>query len=86
MGGQPGPTKERLRPQIGDQWNDFVAVFLKEESLAVRYPERIISDKQNYNIGFLYGPDDILRHSALPEDKKKMAAITQIVTNQLKLE
>ncbi len=35
---------------------------------------------------FLYGPNDILRHSALPEDKKKMAAITQIIANQLKLE
>ena len=72
--------------QIGDQWNDFVAVFIKEESLLARYPERILAKKHDYNNGFLYGRDDILRHSALPEDKKKMAAITQIIANKLKLE
>lgn len=72
--------------QIGDQWNDYVAVFVKEESYADRHPDRILAKKGDYNNGFLYGRDDILRHSILPEDKKKMAVISQIIANQVKLD
>ncbi len=72
--------------QIGDQWNDFVAVFLKDESCVDRYPQRILSKKNGYHNGFLFGRDEILRHSALPEDKKKMAVIAQIISNQIKLD
>ena len=72
--------------QIGDQWNDFVAVFLKDESREAQFPGRILTRKQNYHNGFLYGREAVLKHSILPEDKKKLAVITQIIANQIKLD
>jgi SAM-dependent methyltransferase len=72
--------------QIGDQWNDFVAVFLKDESRVTQFPGRILAKKNNYHNGLLYAQEEVLRHSILPEDKKKLAVITQIIANQIKLD
>jgi SAM-dependent methyltransferase len=72
--------------QIGDQWNDFVAVFIKDEACVSQFTGRILSTKRNYNNGFLHDRDDILKHSAMPEDKRKMAAISQIIGNQIKID
>ena len=72
--------------QIGDQWNDFVAVFLKDEKHVGDYPKRILTGKNDYNNGFLYGSDTIMKQSALPEDRKKLVVISQIISNHVKLD
>lgn len=71
--------------QIGDQWNDFVAVFLKDESKIQMYPERIVDSKVGFNNGLRYGSNEFLKPSPMPEDKRKLTAIGQIATNQLKI-
>jgi len=71
--------------QIGDQWNDFVAVFLKNETNTEKYPNRILHRKTDYSNGLLYGENDFSKMSIMPEDKKKMAVINQIIDNKVKV-
>lgn len=71
--------------QSGDQWNDFVAVFLKDEARAAQFPKRILDNKKSFANGLRYEGNDILRYSLMPEDKKKLAVISQILNNQIKV-
>ncbi|WP_306341492.1 hypothetical protein [Solemya elarraichensis gill symbiont] len=70
--------------QAGDIWNDFVAVFIKDEKYAADFPERILNTKNDIRNGVLYGSDDFIKPSAMPEDKKKLAVISQLLSNQIK--
>lgn len=71
--------------QIGDQWNDFVAVFLKNELHIEKYPNRILHNKTDYSNGLVCGENDFSKMSAMPEDKKKMSSISKIIDNSLKV-
>ena len=71
--------------QIDGQWNDFVAVFLKDDSLLSNYPRRILDAKQHYNNGVIHGRNEFLKMSPIPEDRRKLLAIGQIVADQLKI-
>lgn len=71
--------------QIGDQWNDFVAVFLKDESHIEKYPNRILHKKADYSNGVIFGENNFSNLCVMPEDKKKMATISQIIDNSLKV-
>jgi SAM-dependent methyltransferase len=71
--------------QIGDQWNDFVAVFVKDESRISKFPNRILHNKSDYSNGLIAGQSEFTNPSAMPEDKKKLAAIHQIIENKIKI-
>jgi SAM-dependent methyltransferase len=71
--------------QVGDQWNDFVAVFLKENSLAESFPNRILDTKNDISNGWVHNGSDFKKYSAMPEDKKKLQAISDIVANRIKV-
>jgi hypothetical protein len=71
--------------QIGDQWNDFVAVFLKNEEYTEQYPNRILHKKTDFSNGLISGENDFFKMSTMPEDKKKMAVINQIIDNKVKV-
>jgi SAM-dependent methyltransferase len=71
--------------QVGDQWNDFVAVFLKNASHAALYPERIIDTKIDIYNGIRFGSSELIRYTTIPEDKKKLLAINQIITDHIKV-
>ena len=71
--------------QIGDQWNDFVAVFLKDGKFISGHPLRILDRKNDIYNGLRFGETDFINHSSAPEDKKKLLAINQIIMNQLKI-
>lgn len=71
--------------QIGDQWNDFVAIFLKDGNHAEKYPKRIIHTKTDYSNGLVSGEDGFSKMSVMPEDKRKMDVINQIIMNQVKV-
>lgn len=70
--------------QNGDQWNDFVAVFLKGSEYASRYPDRIVSRLKEFNNGVVLGSDQLLNHKVMPEDKRKLNVIAQISTDRIK--
>jgi len=71
--------------QVGDPWNDFVAVFLKDEKHVADFPKRIMDSKSDINNGVLYGGKNYLKESPLPEDLKKLLTISQIISNHIKL-
>jgi len=71
--------------QNGDIWNDFVAIYLKNENHLTDFPARILHQKTDFSNGFVSGSDDILNHSRFAEDNKKMIAIKQIIDNQIKV-
>ncbi|MBL8350003.1 MAG: class I SAM-dependent methyltransferase [Burkholderiaceae bacterium] len=71
--------------QIGDKWNDFVGVFLKDEAHLARYPRRILDSKEDFNNGLTERSEEFLRFSPMPEDQKKMQVITEIINNKFKL-
>jgi SAM-dependent methyltransferase len=71
--------------QIGDIWNDFVAVFIKEENLISSFPKRIVDSKQDLTNGLEFGSDEFLKYERSPEDRKKMQVISHIISNQIKV-
>jgi hypothetical protein len=70
--------------QIGDQWNDFVAVFLKDDRLISAFPKRILDTKGDVTNGLRFPGSEFLKFSQMPEDRKKLLLISQIITNQIK--
>jgi SAM-dependent methyltransferase len=72
-------------PQVTDVWNDFVAVFLKDDSLIGRYPSRILDAKENYTNGLVHGGSELSNFSVMPEDKRKLDVISKIISNEIKV-
>ena len=68
-----------LESYISDQkksfWNDYVAVFLKDEALVQKYNKRILDSKKDYRNGKIYGSEVILNHKKLSEDQQKLGPI-----------
>lgn len=71
--------------QVGDQWNDFVAVFVRDAALAGRYPDRIVDTLENHSNALILGSDEIMNFRPVPEDRRKLAFISQVVTDQIKI-
>jgi SAM-dependent methyltransferase len=72
--------------QLGDQWNDFVAVTLKDESFIATYPRRVIRSLDGYWNGYDSGnPRELINFSVEPEDRLKHNAIKAIIDNRLKV-
>jgi len=57
--------------QIAEMWNDFVAVFLKDERFASRFPNRILNSKRNFNNGLVLNSNEFLNFSEIPQDRSK---------------
>jgi len=74
-----------ISTQVGDIWNDFVAVYLKDEINAQEYPSRILHTKTDFINGFEMNREEILRYSRYAEDQKKLIAIKQIIDNTIKV-
>lgn len=71
--------------QIDGLWNDFVAVFIKDETLAAKFPTRILDSKTDINNGLTYNNNEFIKPNHLPEDKRKLLVISQIIANQIKV-
>ena len=56
--------------QAQEQWNDFVAVFLKDERFAADFPTRILDRKQDFSNGLVHGREGFLKFSAVPQDRR----------------
>lgn len=61
--------------QFQDQWNDLVAVFLKDESHVSRYPDRILDRKTDVINGLKFGSNEILKHSFMTEDQMRLRSV-----------
>lgn len=65
--------------QDRDMWNDFVAVFVKDERLASRHPRRILDTKTDFTNGQLLGADRFTNFREFPEDLAKLMALSTVV-------
>jgi SAM-dependent methyltransferase len=74
-----------ISTQYQDQWNDFVAIFLKDEQHLARYPARILHTKKDFYNGSVHQASDFLNLSVMPEDKVKLQVIKQIIANEIKV-
>jgi hypothetical protein len=68
-----------------DQWNDSVAVFVKDTAAIGRHPSRIVNTVQQFSNALVLGSDEFLNFKVLPEDQHKLALIPQIVNDQFKV-
>ncbi len=66
--------------QVDDIWNDFVAVFIKDESHASQYPDRILDTKKDFTNGLTLNRDDFLNFCVTPEGEKRKSKISQLAT------
>ena len=71
--------------QKGEKWQDFVAVFLKDERLAERFPARILGAKTDYENGQLLDEEGLFNESWTCQNEKKLQAIGQIINEQIVL-
>jgi SAM-dependent methyltransferase len=58
-----------VRAQHVDLWNDYVAVFVKDEAEAGRFPRRMVEQITDFTNGWVAGSDEILRPRAETEDQ-----------------
>lgn len=55
-------------------WNDFVAVFLKDESCLPQHPKRILTSQPTaFTNGWIHGQQKIFRPCDVPEDMRRRA-------------
>lgn len=71
--------------QYDMQWNDFVAVFLKDETHAGEFPGRIVDTFTDFTNGIVHGKNEILKMTEFPEDQRKMGSILKIAQNQVRI-
>jgi SAM-dependent methyltransferase len=72
--------------QLGDQWNDFVAVTIKDERYISHYPNRVIRTLDGFWNGYDSDkPGELINFSVDPEDRIKHNAIKAIIDNRLKV-
>jgi len=66
------------RQQV-DVWNDFVAVFIRDEGSISAYPRRILDNFSNFYNGMIYGNVDVINHQDSSEESlDKGAALREI--------
>jgi SAM-dependent methyltransferase len=53
-----------------DLWNDFVAVFIKDENAANKYPRRILDSKSDVTNGLVYGSNQFINYTEFTEDQR----------------
>jgi SAM-dependent methyltransferase len=84
-GYNPTLLESYISNQYLDQWNDFVAVFLKDVSQISNYNNRIIDRFTDFKNGIKHGESQLIQPANTPEDRLKLILISQITNNQVKL-
>lgn len=51
-------------------WNDYVAVYVKDEAQLSQYPRRIIDSYTEFTNGIVHGKDEVLNLERIPEDRR----------------
>lgn len=64
-------------------WNDFVAVFAKDESFVDKFPLRILDAKTDFWNGTKHGTDGFIKAATISEDQKKVEVIRKVTTGEI---
>lgn len=68
---------------VQDTWNDFVAIFVKDEKFAQNFPSRILDRKNNITNGLKRGSDEFINFSSTTEDVRRLNAIVKIAKRSI---
>jgi SAM-dependent methyltransferase len=71
--------------QVGDLWNDFVAVYVRDAQCAAQHPKRILDSKTDIYNGIRSDQAGFMKFSPMPEDQKKLHVIKSLIDNQVKI-
>lgn len=71
--------------QAQGPFNDFVAVFIRDEMQAPNYPRRMIERAERFTNGSVLGRDEILNKQTLPEDQRKLATVSAALAGRVLL-
>ena len=66
-------------------FNDYVAIFVKDEREAHRYPNRILPGRGDLSNGLLAGSTEFINFQGMSEDVRKLAYIARIATGNVDL-
>ena len=81
----PALLESYTSEQIGDVWNDYVAVFVKDEREAPRHAGRILEGRVDLFNGRLLGTEGLVNYRFMPEDRRKLDYINRIIANEIAL-
>ncbi|CAN5373028.1 hypothetical protein BH11PSE11_BH11PSE11_31950 [soil metagenome] len=59
------------------QWNDYIAVFLKDEAQIGQYPARIQHQYRSFDNGYLHGGQSFVNEQFQPEDKRRLYSLIE---------
>ena len=76
-GYSPALMESYTSQQDGDAWNDFVAVFLKEDRHAPKHSRRIVDTFNHYDNGIVFGEKMFRQHQALVEDQRHLKLLNK---------
>ncbi len=71
--------------QVGCWFNDFVAIYVKDEEHALRHSKRILDSKKDFYNGVVRGTDGFVHHSPLTEDLMKLDWIKNVINNGIEV-
>ena len=77
QGMNPALLESFVTPQHADIWNDFLAVFVKDETYVGRYPNRMINAVEAFENGKVNGSDQLFNFTQLPEDLRRLNEAVQ---------
>lgn len=66
---RPQLLESFVSEQYVDLWNDYVAVFVKDEAHAASYPARMVDTKADFTNGMVAGKAELLKPRAEAEDQ-----------------
>lgn len=81
----PALLESYVSHQKGDVWNDFVAVFVKDEVHAGTFPARITDTYKEFSNGCVHGKEEFLNFKDAPEDILKIQAVGMIASGQMSI-
>jgi SAM-dependent methyltransferase len=73
----PSLLESYVSVQVGDIWNDFVAVFVKDEAFAAIHENRILHGKHDIYNGVLAGAANFVNPTTKSEDQRKLLELGQ---------
>lgn len=72
--------------QAVDNWNDFVAIFVRDTSRSSQYPHRILHSKADVYNGRIFETPEVVNPADRTEDHQKLRVIEGIIQNRFKIQ
>ena len=69
--------------QVGGQFNDFVAVFIRDTTFAKAYTQKILDKKVDFENGTVYGEQKFRNPRDLTEHERRMSVIARIANGTI---